>query len=278
MSDPRNDIYNFDIGRFNCAVICDGFTEYATAAILFSRAPRKELGEKLRFYELNPDKIRCFNNCLLIKNNSEITLVDTGFGHLAGNYPGAENAGMLVENLKKNGYKTEKIDKVIFTHYHFDHIGGGLDRKGNPAFPHAVYYMNKKDWQKGASTESYGKKILLDLESRMELFDGGIEISPGIKVIPAPGHTPGHSIVKIESAGGELLYASDLAAHQIHLERPGWSMAHEYDPDLAARTRREIFGYAADKKIPMLAYHLPFPGLGYLHDKNGGWSWRPLGH
>lgn len=276
MSDPRNDIYNFIVGGLNCAVICDGFTEYATADILFSCAPENELEEKLLFYDLNPDKIKCFNNCLLIEDNNEITLVDTGFGYLSENYPGAESAGMLIENMKNGGYNPNHIGKVILTHYHTDHIGGGVDQKGDTAFPGAVYYMNKKDWQKGTSIESYGKKILLALESRTELFDGEIDISPGIKAIPAPGHTPGHIIIKIESEGEVLLYASDLAAHQIHFECPGWSMAHEYDPDLAARTRQDIFGYAADKKIPLLVYHLPFPGLGYLFDKNGGWSWRPL--
>lgn len=277
MSDPRNDIYNFSIGQLNCAVINDGFTEYATADILFNRAPDEELEEKLHLYDLDPAKIKCFNNCLLIESNNEITLVDTGFGQLSENYPGAGNAGMLIKNMKNGGYNPDHISKVILTHYHTDHIGGGVDQKGDAAFPAAAYYMNKRDWQKGTSIESYGKKILLALESRMELFDGEADISPGIKVIRAPGHTPGHSIIKMESDGEELLYASDLAAHQIHFECPGWSMAHEYDLDLAARTRHEIFGYAADKKILMLIYHLPFPGLGYLHGKDGDWNWQPLG-
>lgn len=276
MSNPGNDIYSFNVGRFKCAVICDGFTEYATAGMLFGSAPEEQLKEKLFSYGLNHDKIRCFNNCLLIKDKHDLILIDAGFGHVSAEYPGAENAGMLAENVKKNGFNPEDIKRVIFTHYHTDHIGGGLDQKGNPAFPNAVFYMNRKDWQQGTSIDSYGKKVLITLEDRMEFFEGEIDLCPDIKAIPAPGHTPGHTIIKIESDNEELLYISDLVAHQIHFEYPGWSMAHEYDPDLAAKTRREVFGHISNKKILMLAYHLPFPGLGRLHKKNEGWNWQAL--
>jgi glyoxylase-like metal-dependent hydrolase (beta-lactamase superfamily II) len=270
MNDFRNDTCTFKIGRFNCSVIDDGFTEYATADLLFSSVPKKELGEKLLFYGLNPEKIKCFGNCLLVDNNGELILVDAGFGHVSAEYPGAEYAGMLAENLKKGGYSPEDIKRVIFTHYHTDHIGGGLDEEGNPAFPNATVYINRKDWEQGTSIESYGKKVLLALEDRMEFIEGEYNLCPGINVISAPGHTPGHSIIKINSENQELLYISDLAAHQIHFENPEWSMAHEYDADFASRTRREIFGYAADKKIPLLTYHMPRPGLGYLHKYKGG--------
>jgi glyoxylase-like metal-dependent hydrolase (beta-lactamase superfamily II) len=276
MNDSRNDIHSFTIGRFHCAVIDDGFTEYATADLLFGSAPEKELGEKLISYGLVPDRIKCFSNCLLVNNSGELILVDAGFGQVSAEYPGAENAGMLAENLNKNGYNPDDIKKVIFTHYHTDHIGGGLDHKGNPAFPNAAFFMNIKDWRQGTSIESYGKKVLLALEDRMEFFEGEIDLCPGIKAIPAPGHTPGHTVIRIESDNREFLNISDLAAHQIHFENPEWSMAHEYDLDLAARTRREIFAYAADKNIPLLTYHMPFPGLGCLYKKNEGWIWQAL--
>lgn len=276
MNDSRNDTCTFKIGRFSCAVIDDGFTEYATADLLFSSASKKELGEKLLFYGLNPDKIKCFGNCLLVNNNGELILVDAGFGEVSTKYPGAENAGMLVEKMKKSGYNPKDIKRVIFTHYHTDHIGGGLDEKGNSAFPNATVYINRKDWEQGTSIESYGKEVLLALEDRMEFIESEYNLCPGINVISAPGHTPGHSIIKINSENQKFLYISDLAAHQIHFENPEWSMAHEYNLDLAARTRREIFGYAADKKILLQTYHLPSPGLGYLQKYKKGWRWQPL--
>jgi hypothetical protein len=85
-----------------------------------------------------------------------------------------------------------------------------LDEEGNPAFPNATVYINRKDWEQGTSIESYGKKVLLALEDCMEFIESEYNLCPGINVISAPGHTPGHSIIKINSENQEFLYISDI--------------------------------------------------------------------
>jgi glyoxylase-like metal-dependent hydrolase (beta-lactamase superfamily II) len=101
---------------------------------------------------------------------------------------------------------------------------------------------------------------------------------PGIRALHAPGHTPGHMALAIQSAGAELLYISDAALHPLHLEHPDWGMSFDLDRAQALHSRHVLFDRAAARDALVLAFHFhPFPSLGRVQKKTGtGWTWRPI--
>jgi glyoxylase-like metal-dependent hydrolase (beta-lactamase superfamily II) len=286
-------ISRFRLGDFQCTAVSDGSYTYAPpefplpAALLFEDAPQEQLERVLNEYRLEPQQWRVLTTpyiCLLVDTGTHRVLLDTGAGAVT---PGA---GKLMQNLRAAGVAPDDIDIVILTHAHPDHIGGNLDAEGRPAFPNARYVMWKDEWDFWVSGEAEATCIghtsnLLDcaranlppIEGQIELVDHDVEIVPGVHILAAHGHTPGHITPVIRSADKELLFISDLALHPIHLERPEWHAAGlDLAPEEVTATRRRLLGRAATEHTLVLAFHFPFPGLGYIQQKDNAWQWQPI--
>ena len=120
------------------------------------------------------------------------------------------------------------------------------------------------------------RKNLPPIQDRLDLIEREGEIVPGVQAITAPGHTPGHIALAISSEGEQLLCISDAVLHPIHLEQPEWFAVVDLDPEQVVATRHRILNRSANDKVLVLAFHFPFPGLGYVIDKGEGWQWQPI--
>jgi len=241
------EIYRFRVGDFQCIAVSDGTHTYAPpnfpppAIFLFANAPREHLEQTLAEHNLNLEQWTEWVSpyiCLVVNTGQHQMLVDTGAGGLA------LTTGKLVQNLQTVGIAPEDIDTIIITHGHPDHIGGITDDKGRLTFPNANYVMWQDEWEFWTSEQAetkldehvrdvflrYARKNLPPIKGRLHLVNREMEILPGIKVIAAIGHTPGHMALAVSSRGEQLLYVSDAVLHPIHLERPGWHAAVEFDP------------------------------------------------
>ena len=99
---------------------------------------------------------------------------------------------------------------------------------------------------------------------------------PGVTAVPAPGHTPGHLAIVIESEGEKLLNMGDAAVHPLHLEQPEWENGFDLDPQPAASTRRGLLNRAVAEDMRLMAFHFPFPSVGRVAARQeGGWEWSP---
>jgi glyoxylase-like metal-dependent hydrolase (beta-lactamase superfamily II) len=285
--------YQFRLGDFDCAAVTDGTFTYAPpmfpppADFLFVNAPRERLARALAEHGLRvehwPALITPFT-CLLVNTPGGRVLIDTGAGGIG------PNTGKLSRNLASIGVEPEQIDVVVLTHGHLDHLGGNTDAGGRLLFPAAKWVMSRVEWEfwmEGRAEEivsEEGDDILLSCAQRnlsaigeqVELVSGEKEILPGVQVVPAPGHTPGHSVVAISSGGEELLCVADLVLHPIHLEEPEWFAAVDMQTEQLAKTRRVLLGRAEKTNSLVLAFHFPFPGLGRLHPKSAGWQWEQM--
>ena len=108
------------------------------------------------------------------------------------------------------------------------------------------------------------------------MFEGEKEVVPGVHVIPAPGHTPGHVALVISSSKEQLLHLEDSVLHPMHLEHPAWRNAFDLNQDDAATTQRRLFDRAAPDNAIVLAYHFPFPGIGSVKTSANAWKWESL--
>jgi glyoxylase-like metal-dependent hydrolase (beta-lactamase superfamily II) len=98
---------------------------------------------------------------------------------------------------------------------------------------------------------------------------------PGIGVIPAPGHTPGHIVVLVVSGDERLYYIGDTVLYPLHLEHPDWTPIYNIVPEQSAASKRRIFDRAAAEKALVIGQHFPpFPSLGYVVKRERGWAWQ----
>ena len=104
-----------------------------------------------------------------------------------------------------------------------------------------------------------------------------MEIVPGIRGLPAPGHTPGHMVVEITSGDQQLFYIGDTVIYPLHLEHPDWLPIYDILPDQAALSKHAIFDQAARTGAWVVGQHFPpFPSLGHITKKEDGWQWQPI--
>lgn len=284
--------YRFRVGDFKCTAISDGTFTYAPpifpppSIFLFANAPREILERALREHNLRSERWTEWVSpyiCLLIDTGEQLVLVDTGADGLG------PQTGKLIQNLRSEGISPRDVDAVILTYGHPDHIGGNA-AEGEPAFPNARFFMWADEWDFWTSgraemeLDEHSREVLLmvarknlpPIQGRISLVSSEAEILPGIRPVPALGHTPGHMALSVSSDGEKLLVVSDGFLHPIHLEHPDWQAAVDLDPTQVSITRRRLLNLAARDEALVLAFHFPFPGLGYIVKKGDVWRWKAI--
>jgi len=213
--------------------------------------------------------------CLLVRVGDRRILVDTGFGPRADR----PEVGLLGDSLAAVGVSAADIDTVVISHAHGDHIGGaarGAGEAASPAFPSARYWLGRGDWdyfgqpERAAQMGLADKLLPLRSAERLDLADGEEDIAPGVRLLPLPGHTPGHMGVAFTAGQETAVYVGDLVHHPLQIEHPDWSPVFDALPPLSRETRRGLIERARRERSLVLSYHLPFPGVGRVD--SGTWQ------
>jgi glyoxylase-like metal-dependent hydrolase (beta-lactamase superfamily II) len=275
------------IGAFECLVVLDCLSPYPNPAqSFFSGGTPEEVGSFLQSQGVDPSTWKVYESpypVMVIFTGDRTVLIDTGAGDFNVEHGG--EPGRLLKNLAREGIRPAQIDTVILTHGHPDHVGGFMAADNRPQFPKARYLIDRKEWDYWASDEceksspglvEYARRYLTPLREVVELTDGEAEVAPGVRILPAYGHTPGHICVELLSEGRKLVYLSDLVLISYHLQKPQWCYKSEVDKPLAIATRRTMLGRLAAEHALVQAFHLPFPGLGYVVPDGTAWRWQPL--
>jgi len=208
-------------------------------------------------------------------------LFDTGFG--AGGRD--SHAGLLRQRLAEVGYAPEDIDVVAFTHCHPDHISGVMEGDA-PAFPNARYAIGRKEfdtWKSGdgipaqrAQNRELFLKLIPPLADRMTFLEDGDSVVPGLTAEAAFGHSLGHMMFRLESAGKSLLIWGDVTNHYVFsLQHPESTVAFDDDKDAAKATRIRVLDMVANDGLLVAGHHMPFPSLGYVERSGGSYRWVP---
>jgi glyoxylase-like metal-dependent hydrolase (beta-lactamase superfamily II) len=230
----------------------------------------------------------------LLRSEGRTILIDTGVGNDKSR-PAVEawdhlSTGYLTA-LSEAGVSPDDVDVVVNTHLHVDHVGWNtqlVDGEWVPTFRNATYLMPKADFEfwnpenNPAITGGVNQNVYEDSVApvygagQVELWDGSYAIDANLTLQAAPGHTPGSSVVRLESGSDRALFAGDLMHTPLQVLHPEHNSCFCEDPTQARSTRQRLLGWAADANALVLPAH--FSGhsaleIGRLGDSFTVQSW-----
>jgi len=192
-------------------------------------------------------------------------------------------------DLERVGWARDSVDGVLCTHLHIDHVGWNtmlVDGRWTPTFPRARYYMARAEFAHWASeldgvdlTAGLAPAAIKMMDTRAvfsdsvkPIMDAGLAelveldaaITPGVRLMPTLGHTPGHVSVVIESKGERAVITGDMMHHPCQIGRPDWSAAFDFDAQASKATRRSFFEMFADTPTLIIGTHFAGPTAGRL--------------
>ncbi|MGJ7613958.1 MULTISPECIES: MBL fold metallo-hydrolase [unclassified Variovorax] len=279
--------YRVMVGDFEITAISDGTIEVPLDKLLQGESVAKIDAMMKSGFEALPAETSI--NAFVINTGSKLMIVDTGAGDLF--KPGG--GGRLFENLKAAGYNADQFDAVLLTHVHADH-SGGLVVGGKMMFPNADVYVQKADreyWfdrakeakapedQKHSFEQGRGSLTPYLDAGKVKIVDGASQLFPGITTEPAPGHTPGHNFISVESKGAKILFWGDtIHAEPVQFQKPSVTIKFDADQKAAALQREKILSDAAKKGYLIGAAHIAFPGMGHVRAQGGAYQWVPVNY
>lgn len=284
MSRYQAGYYHFKLGDFEVAALSDGTLPIPALKMLTNARPGEVASRLADTYQTT--EVEASVNAYLIRAGDRLILMDTGAGELYG-----PTLNKLEASLKAVGVTPEQITDILITHIHADHTGGLMDGK-RVVFPNATVHIEQKEvayWlnpehrarapeaAKPSFDEASAKVQPYVDAGKMKTFSGASELFAGIRSIPAPGHTPGHTFYTLESKGEKLVFWGDLVhVAEVQMPDPGVTIAFDIDPKAAAATRKQAFADAVKGRYWVAADHISFPGVGHLRRDGSGYRWIPM--
>ena len=223
-------------------------------------------------------------HALIIETPDRAIMVDTCVGNdkLRGNRAWNQLQTSFLDDMAKAGYELDRIDNVLCTHLHIDHVGWNtmlVDDKWVPTFPKARYLMGQVEFDHWRQHEDVDQAVVM-ADSVTPVFDDGLvdlvatdhQICDQVSLIPTVGHTPGHVSVMINSQGEQAMITGDFIHHPCQFAHPEWSASVDTDPVQSAQTRREVFSKYAETPTLIIGTHFHTPTAGHL--KRDGDAYR----
>jgi glyoxylase-like metal-dependent hydrolase (beta-lactamase superfamily II) len=264
----------FRVGSLEVTTLCQGWAPLDLADELPGR--QVDWGAERRRYPwafVGDEAWRWHVHAFAILGGPETVLIDAGLGSFA---PYRSWADTVAPDrmLADAEIDPVTVGHVILTHLHTDHAGGAM-LEGEPRFPNAVYHVHQADWAHFEGLDDEDEYVARHAMQRvadlgvLDLEPSDRELTPGVRVVHTPGHTPGHRSVVVADRGDTLVLTGDLLHLPAQVMHPEWPSSHDIDPDLGCHSRQEILARARKGRWAVGVSHFaePFGTVGA-----DGWS------
>ena len=277
--------YRMMLGDIEVTALSDGTTQLPVHQLLQMDADkvRDKLAE---FYRQSP--LETSVNAYLVNDGESLVLIDTGAGTLFG-----ASLGNLIKNIEAAGYSADDIDKIYITHMHSDHIGG-LIAGGERVFTNATvradkhdadYWLSQQQMEQVPEDKRGGfKGAMAALNPYVEAgqfktFVAGETLAAQITSVEAYGHTPGHTMYRLDAGDQSLVFWGDLMhVAEVQFDQSSVTIAFDSDQDEARKQRVDAYADAAKNGYYVAGAHLPFPGIGQLKSDDDAYDWVPVNY
>ncbi|WP_354637640.1 MBL fold metallo-hydrolase [Kitasatospora camelliae] len=248
------------------------------------------------FWDREGDRYVAALQTWVVRSEGRTVLVDTGVGNGRQRPATPRFDDMWTDfpdRLAAAGVHPEEVDVVVNTHLHADHVGWNtVAQDGNwvPMFPNARYLIPAADDARLDPAQAHRRPAPVDAAQRLrreherflytdsvepvhraglsELWDGEYRIDGNLVLEAAPGHTPGSSVLRLESRGERAVFVGDLLHSPVQILEPGCNSCFCEDPEQAAASRRRILERAADQRELVVPAH--FGGAGAARVQRDG--------
>lgn len=270
----------FKVGDIEVIQMYDGVWEKAHDPGFVKNASLDDVKAALKAGGLTDAHVPIPFTVTAIRNGGKLVLFDSGTGAQL-----APTAGLITKNevWKAAGIDPAKVDTIIITHFHPDHISGLMAKDTNaPIFPNATVYVpaaEYKFWTDPATTAGAAKRIqaVFPTWKNIKQFEGDKDVVPGVKPVNTNGHTPGHTSYQIGSGNRQLIVLGDVTnIPALFVRNPGWHAAFDVNAALAEENRRKIFDRVVADTATVTGYHFGMPGAGKIKKDGKGYVFEPV--
>jgi glyoxylase-like metal-dependent hydrolase (beta-lactamase superfamily II) len=189
--------------------------------------------------------------------------------------------------LASAGFSVGDIDFVMCTHLHPDHVGWNTRLENGrwvPTFPNARYVFGRSEFdywtEQNAKAEvpPFADSVLPIVDAgKAELVRHDHAIGDHLRILPTPGHTPGHVAFALGRGKDDAVFCGDLMHTPLQTHYPELSAKFDADPKQAATTRRSLLERYCDTDTLCCTAHFPSPSSGKIRRRGNGFSCDMIG-
>ncbi|MFM9942350.1 MAG: MBL fold metallo-hydrolase [Hyphomicrobiaceae bacterium] len=277
--------HKFKIGSIEVTQIFDGAVERDHNASFIKNASVDDTKAALKAAGLPEAKVPNTYTITVVKLGNRTVMFDSGNG-----FAGRPNTGLLEDGMKDAGIDPTKINSILVTHFHPDHISGLVAKDGSQVFGQTEIIMPETEYKYWTdplvvatlpeARQALAKRIQLTFPTwtNIRQVKADTEVVAGIRSVATNGHTPGHTSYHLSSGDQQLMVLGDVTnIPAINLRNPGWHIGFDQDAKQAEETRRKTFDRAIADKIVCTGYHWGMPGAGTVAKDGKGYVLTPVG-
>jgi glyoxylase-like metal-dependent hydrolase (beta-lactamase superfamily II) len=283
--DPAKGFHKYKVGTVEVTALYDGIWEKPHDPAFIKNASVEDTKAALASAGLSTDFVSIPLTVVVLKVGDRLIMVDSGSGA-----QWQPTAGKLAANMQAAGIDPAKIGTILISHFHPDHIFGLMQKGTNaPTFPNAELIVSATEfkwWTEPGRVEKLpeprkplGTRINAAFPGwkNFKLIEGEKEVAPGIRLVNAPGHTPGHVAFHVSSGSQQLMISNDTAyVPALLAPHPEWQGAYDQDGPLAVESRRKLLDRVIAEKMMICGAHFPFPGAGSFAKDGSGYAFTPV--
>lgn len=283
--DPGVGYRRYKVGSIEVTALYDGIWEKPHDPAFIKNASIDDTKEALAKAGFTTEFVSIPLTVVVLRIGDRLIMIDSGSG--AGQWQ--PTATRLATNMVAAGIDRSKIDTILISHFHPDHIFGLMERGSNaPVYPNAEIIVTGAEyrwWTEPGRVEklpdarkALGQRIQTVFPGwkNFRLVEDEREVAPGVHLIKAPGHTPGHAAYHVSSGAQQLMISNDVAyVPALLAPHPEWEGSYDQDSSLAVETRRKLIDRVIAEKMMICGAHFPFPGTGVFQKDGSAYAFTP---